>query len=193
MAFTIEQKIKGRIYLYEVEKVWDKEKKQSRQKRKYLGPKERVYKTKKGSPATKKNEFTIKPSSFTSKSHGDTYLTRTVQKKLGLIEILKKHFKENFKEILALSVFAFQESLPSYLFPFWHEDHMLSDVKKMNSQTLSCLYEQIGRKELERVEFLKSWGKHINPASGIYYDITSISGYSTNNQYVECHFHQSSK
>ena len=38
---------------------------------------------------------------------------------------------------------------------------------------------------MERIEFLKSWGKHINPTSGIYYDITSISSYSTNNEDVE--------
>ncbi|MCP3659482.1 MAG: hypothetical protein GY830_03840 [Bacteroidetes bacterium] len=46
MAYLVEQKIKGRIYLYQVENFWDTQKKQSRQKRKYLGPKERVYKRK---------------------------------------------------------------------------------------------------------------------------------------------------
>lgn len=185
MPFTIEQKIKGRIYLYEVEKYWDKEKKQSRQKRKYLGPKERLYKSKKDNPLINKDKISINPSNFVSKSHGDIYLTRSIQKELGLVKILKTHFKENYKEILTLSAFAFQESFPSYLYPFWHEDHMLNDVKKMNSQTLSSLYEQIGRHELERLEFLKSWGKHIDPTSGIYYDITSISSYSTNNEDVE--------
>ena len=36
MAYTIEQTINGRKYLYRVEAYWDKEKKQSRQKRTYL-------------------------------------------------------------------------------------------------------------------------------------------------------------
>ena len=62
---------------------------------------------------------------------------------------------------------------------------MLDDVKKMNSQSLSLLYERIGRSELERLEFLESWGKHVDSTSGIYYDITSISSYSTNNEDVE--------
>ena len=84
-----------------------------------------------------------------------------IQKSLGLIDILKEHFRDDYKEILALSAYGFQESLPSYLFPFWHEDHILDDVKKMNSSTLSSLYERIGRNELGRYEFLKSWGKHI--------------------------------
>ena len=38
MAYIIKQKIKGRLYEYKVEAYWDKEKKQSRQKRTYIGP-----------------------------------------------------------------------------------------------------------------------------------------------------------
>jgi len=39
MSYIVEQKIKGKICLYEVTSYWDKEKKQPRQKRKYLGRK----------------------------------------------------------------------------------------------------------------------------------------------------------
>ena len=39
MDYTVEQKVGDRIYLYEAKSYWDKEKKQSRQKRKYLKPK----------------------------------------------------------------------------------------------------------------------------------------------------------
>jgi len=37
MSYQVKQKIRGKIYVYEAEGVWDKEKKQARQKRKYLG------------------------------------------------------------------------------------------------------------------------------------------------------------
>lgn len=40
MGFIIEQKIKGKIYLYEATSFWDPEKKKSRQRRKYLGKKD---------------------------------------------------------------------------------------------------------------------------------------------------------
>ena len=46
MSFIVEQKINGRIYLYKVESYWDKKKKQSRQKRTYIGPKNRVNRSK---------------------------------------------------------------------------------------------------------------------------------------------------
>ena len=39
MSFIVSQKIKGRIYLYQVESYWDKDKKKSRQRRTYIGPK----------------------------------------------------------------------------------------------------------------------------------------------------------
>ena len=42
MSFIVSQKIKGRIYLYQVESYWDKDKKKSRQRRTYIGPKDRV-------------------------------------------------------------------------------------------------------------------------------------------------------
>jgi len=37
MTYLIKQKIRGHTYVYEAENFWDPEKKQSRQKRKYLG------------------------------------------------------------------------------------------------------------------------------------------------------------
>jgi hypothetical protein len=40
MSYTIEQKIGNHTYLYEVESYWDPEKKQPRQRRKYLGKKD---------------------------------------------------------------------------------------------------------------------------------------------------------
>ena len=70
MAYTVRQKIKGRIYLYEVSSYWDKEKKQPRQKRKYLGPEKRIYKKKNDNvQVTSENDIAIKPSSFVSKSY----------------------------------------------------------------------------------------------------------------------------
>ena len=37
MSYIIKQKIRGRVYAYEAVSYWDPEKKQSRQKRRYLG------------------------------------------------------------------------------------------------------------------------------------------------------------
>ena len=155
MSYVVEQKIKGRIYLYEVESFWDKDKKQARQRRKYLGPKEKVYK--KSTPAEKDSNLqanSSSPSSFISKSYGDVFLINYLQEQLKLTDILKNEFGEDYKEILALSAFMLQESSPSYMFPYWHEEHCFEDVKKLNSQNISNIYEYIGRHERERFNFL---------------------------------------
>ena len=185
MAYTIEQKLKGRTYLYEVTSYWDKDKKQARQKRKYLGPKDRVYN--KGTDKYKDPPKLInKTSNFVSKSYGDTFLIRTIQNELGLTRRLKDHFGDDYKDILPISHYLLQESSPSYLYPFWQEDHFNDNqLSKLNSASISALYERIGRNERKRLEFLRSWSNHINPTSGIYYDITSVSSYSKNIEYLE--------
>jgi hypothetical protein len=40
MSYIVEQRIGNHTYLYEVESYWDREKKQPRQRRKYLGKKD---------------------------------------------------------------------------------------------------------------------------------------------------------
>lgn len=192
MSYIVEQKIKGRIYLYEVENHWDKEKKQPRQRRKYLGPKERIYKKAVLKTGTSEPEAPLpetvvqaKPSNFVSKSYGDVFLLNYLQKELGITSLLKKEFGDIYKEMLTLSSFMLGNPSGSYLFPYWHEEHYLEGVKKLNSQNLSELYEYVGRHEGERLDFLKNWGQHLKPTSGIYYDITSVSSYSTHIEDVE--------
>ena len=183
MAYQIEQTVNGRIYLYEVQSYWDKDKKQARQKRKYLGPKEKIYNKNKGT----NSNFSTKNirDKFISKSYGDTFVIREIQNRIGIKDLLKKYFPDCYKDILSLSSFLFEESTASYLYPFWHDDHYIPDVNKLYSTSISNLYDSLGNRELEINEFMKGWINHINPTAGIYYDITSISSYSTNNEYVE--------
>ena len=42
MSYIVERKVNGNIYRYEIESYWDKDKKQPRQRSKYLGPKEKA-------------------------------------------------------------------------------------------------------------------------------------------------------
>ena len=175
MSYIIEQKIKGKIYLYEVESYWDKEKKQPRQRRKYLG--------------RKKNDF--RPgilnnlSSISVKIYGDTFLLQSLSERLGLPELLEKVFPVNFKEMMALAFYEIAQASPLYLFPYWLEEHHLPGVKKIDSTTISELCEEIGKSKDRQLDFLARWIEHLKPINAIYYDITSISSYGTNNEYIE--------
>lgn len=175
MSYIIEQKIKGRIYLYEVESYWDSEKKQPRQRRKYLGRKKDEFR-----PEISKNLSSITVAIF-----GDTFLLQSVSERLGLPKLLEKVFPSHVKEILALAYYEIAQASPLYLFPYWLEEHHLPHVRKMDSSSISSLCEEIGKSKDSQLDFLSRWIEHLQPIQAIYYDITSISSYGTNNEYIE--------
>ncbi len=175
MSFIVEQKIHGRIYLYEATSHWNKDKKLSRQTRKYLGPKD-------GQDTVKKKK---KSSNLVSKNFGNIGLLNHISKELGLTSILQEAFPENYLEILALANYTISEGIPFYMFPYWLEEQNLSGVKKLGSTAISNLCDDLGRSEKERIDFITEWSKAQNPKGAIYYDITSISSYSTNIDFVE--------
>ncbi|MCP4159376.1 MAG: IS1634 family transposase [Deltaproteobacteria bacterium] len=175
MAYTVEQKIKGRIYLYKVESYWDKEKKQPRQRRTYIGPKRNG-----NSGKTKQIR-----SSLVSKGYGNVFLLKFLSEKLGLTKILTSLFPDNYQEILALAFYEIIGASALYLFPYWLDEHNLPGTKKMYSPDISKLCDILGRSQIQRVEFVQKWIEHLKPINGIFYDITSISSYSTNVDFIE--------
>ena len=175
MSYIVEQKIKGRIYLYEVESYWDKSKKQPRQRRKYIGPKN----------AQNRPKIKQRPSYLLSRNYGNILLLDFIANKLGITELLKTFFPEFYFEILALAYFEIMESSALYLFPYWIDEQFLPNTKKLYSSGISNLCETIGRSQKQRSGFIKQWIEKLCPITGIYYDITSISSYSTNIDFIE--------
>ena len=77
MSYTIEQKIGNHTYLYEVESYWDPEKKQPRQRRKYLGKKD------------PESGHLVRPRTRGAprlcKDYGQVYLLETIAEQLGVV------------------------------------------------------------------------------------------------------------
>jgi len=176
MSYIIEQKIHGNIYLYRVESYWDKEKKQPRQIRVYLGPKEK----KQERPFIKERIRNI-----ITKNYGNICLFEDIATTLGIKSILQKEFPQDYREILALAWYEIMEGTASYKFPYWLEEQQLNGVRKMYSADISDLYDTLGGMQKERMGFIKSWIQKLKPIKGIYYDITSISSYSSNIDFIE--------
>lgn len=175
MAYTIEQEIKGRIYLYKVESYWDKDKKQSRQKRTYIGPKNPV---KKSISVSELKEIDLK-------KFGSVFLLKIVSEKIGVKKILAEIFPDDFDDILNLCYHQISDETPDYLFKYWFEQNYLPNSKNMSSTKISELYTKIGNSQSEIKLFIQKWIEHLNPIETIYYDITSFSSYSTNNDFIE--------
>ena len=108
MSFIVNQKIKGRIYLYKVESYWDKEKKKARQRRTYIGTKDRI----RGNG--------VKPvlSELRVQHYGNIALLEDIAAKTRLLPTLEKNFGADYREILALAWFQIMESDAGYLFPY---------------------------------------------------------------------------
>jgi transposase len=175
MSYIIEQKIKGKIYLYRVESYWDKEKKQARQKRTYIGRKDKP----------QASQIKALLSNLTTKNYGNIRLFESIVEATGLGRVLQSCFASDYKEILALSYYEIMEASPGYLFHYWLQEQDLNDVKQLHSSDISKLHESIGLNQKGRMSFTHKWIEALKPIHGIYYDITSFSSYSTKNDFVE--------
>lgn len=171
MSYIIEQKIGKHVYVYEVESYWDSQKKQPRQKRRYIGKKDletgEIIGPKKG----------IRPK--LCRSFGNVYFLKTIAERIGLSEVLNSVFgKEKAGEILSLVFYEVSEARPLYLFKSWAEDTYLEEDNVLTSQQISILLEEIGKMEQERERFFREWIKKQGEIRAIIFDITSISSYS---------------
>jgi len=175
MSHKVERTVKGNVYQYEEESYWDKEKKQPRKRSKYLGPKEKA--------ETKKIKKAL--SELVYKNYGNIFLLEEVSKSIGLFEVVKDCYPDIYKEILSLAYYEITGESKNYLFHHFQDENYLSDVKTLYSSDISDIHQQLGYGQRTQIDFFNKWIAKINPQDGIYYDITSYSSYSTNNEFVE--------
>ena len=184
MAAIIHQtdKRSGITYAYESISYWDKEKKQSRAKRKLIGRVNNdgdIIPTDGRGRKDKKVECKqsiAKPD--TSRSfYGATYLLDSIGEKLGLTQDLKQCFGDKYKQILSIAYYLIlEDSSPLYRFEKWSLLHKHPYDKNISSQRSSELFASIT--EESKVKFFKRWSRHKQKDEFWAYDTTSISSYS---------------
>jgi hypothetical protein len=106
MAYILEKKIGSSIYLYEVTSYWDPDKKQSRQRRRYLGKRDREI--------SQVNQNENRP--ILSKDYGHIYLLQKLAEQYGLTQILQETFVKDFSVLLALAIFEISIAPPFIYF-----------------------------------------------------------------------------
>jgi len=177
MSYQIEQKIGTSTYVYQVESYWDKEKKQARQKRKYLGKKD----PDSGKIINKSEQQAIKM----VYDFGSAYLVQEVIKHCGIRENIESIFASHSSLIIKLIIFDVIESEPLYLFQSWHEGVYGIKQAKTSSQYISDFTVKVGEMEYQRELFIQKWVKYQKDDQGIFFDITSFSSYSNMIDIVE--------
>jgi transposase len=177
MPYTIEQKIGNHTYLYEVESYWDPEKKQPRQRRKYLGKKDPE-----GGQLVRPRTRVVPR---LCKDYGHVYLLQTTAERVGLTAILKRIFPKDYQTLLALAFFEISEAAPLYLFASWREFTDLKETPVLRSKELTAFTQRLGCMEQERLAFASAWIQQCGEVEAIIFDITSLSCYAEFIDYVE--------
>lgn len=182
MSYTVKQKINGRVYLYEVVSYWDKDKKQPRQRRTYLGPEKHSSDKK----LLKKYNLEQICAQLIHKKYGNIFLLDMISRSMGLRDLLKEIFPSSYKDILSLAFFSICSGGEAfYLYPHWLCEQHVPECRMLYSKEISSLTEEIGISQRAIIDFFKRWTEIQNTSKNVYYDITSISSYSVNNNYVE--------
>ncbi len=180
-----ENKSTGVVYVYESESYWDKEKQQSRSKRRCIGKLE---------PATGKIIYSKKylaekeleslkkrgpVASVESKRlfYGATYLFDQISENLGIGPDLEFCFGEKAKMIMSLAYYLIlEDSNAMSRFSKWGKTHFHPYGRDFPSQRISELFASID--ENAKQEFFKQQGSRRDENEFLAYDSTSISSYS---------------
>ncbi len=177
MSYRYEEKRNGSIYVYEISSYWDKEKKQSRQRRVYLGKKNQ---------STGKLEAKLNKHPIGSVGVGGVHLLREISKQLNLVKVLKKVFPKEYEKVLYLSFFKVIRGEAYYLYPYWCQESFVSSKNCLNSPDISNFLLSIGLDEQRVERFFMEWiGVHRESSRVFMFDITSISSYGVENEFLE--------
>lgn len=179
MTYIVKQKIHGRTYAYEAENFWDPVKKQSRQKRRYLG----VWDESTGQIIPKTAEREVK----TTKSFGPAYLLNSLGDQIQLRKKLSESFGKDGDLILtiAMSKLMHQTSLKNlhHVLDDSYLPEMYSVKESFSSPWLSDFLVRLSTKEAAMTSFYNSLIAGENET--LIFDITSFSSSSRNIDWLE--------
>lgn len=176
----------GIKYAYESHSYWDKEKKQSRARRKCIGKVDpatgQIVPTRKRKSPSLENEARSKPGpvAITHPAryfYGATYLFDRLGEMLGITADLKRCFPDSYRQILSLAYYLIlEENNPLSRFPKWSALHIHPYGRNIPSQRSSELFASVT--EEAREQFFRLQSKRRLEKEYWAYDTTSISSYS---------------
>ena len=180
----------GKTYIYESVSFWDKEKKQSRSKRRLIGRLDEETgqmvdtdgrRRKSGAALSEQDDGRAtsaidKPLVF-RKFCGVSLLLDGIAEAIGLKDDLKACFPDTYSMILSIAYYMIQEDAsPLYRFHGWDKLHLHPYGRDIPSQRSSDLFAAIS--EEQKTRFFQLQGRRRNETEYLAYDTTSLSSYS---------------
>lgn len=178
----------GITYAYEATYYWDKEKQQSRCKRKLIGRVDKETgeivptdgRCRKDKPAKPEKPAKRGPVVSTASRHlyyGATYLLERLSEELGVTADLRACFPETYQQLLSIAFYLIlEDNNPLYRFEKWHLTHKHPYGADIPSARSSELFASITDEQIK--QFFRLQGRRRAAEEYWAYDSTSISSYS---------------
>jgi hypothetical protein len=175
----------GFTYVYEVlEEYWDKEKKQMRSKQRCIGKLDPATGELIASKRLGKHGNAVLDPAVTAKTtvSGPKLLLEKIDQEVGLSKALKKACPQHWELMISLAWYLVCTGKALAYAESWCQNHETPFEGELASQRISEFLSKIS--EDECLTFFKLWGKQIAEKEFLCYDITSVSSYAEQNEFV---------
>ena len=187
MAYRVyhRNKTNGTTYVYEAISYWDKEKKRPANKQICIGKLDKD--TNKFIPSKRLNNnqnVTTDPQVTANvQIIGSTLILDKITEELGIDKILKSSSRDTYQQLLTMVYFLVAKGNALSHCESWCKGHRNPLLSPLPSQRISEILKL--QSEDERQSFFKVWSKKICENDYLCYDITSVSSYSEQNEYIK--------
>jgi hypothetical protein len=187
MAYRVHQlnKKTGVTYVYEATSVWDKEKKQPRNKQICIGKIEPITGEFIPSKRLSPEHAALRDPAVTATAVivGPSLLLDNITSELGLDRVLKHSFPKVYQQILSMAYYLTIQGSPLSHCETWSKGHAHPFREALPSQRISEIIRSIGIDGQQT--FFAEWGRKVLENDYLCYDITSVSSYGVLNEYVK--------
>jgi len=176
----------GVTYVYSVQSYWDKEKKAPRNRQVCLGRLDKA--TGEVIPSPRRRRIAARAAAApgvtaSARVAGPFLLLEKLAQETGLASLVKRCFPDLHGEMMSLVHFIVQKGLPLSRSEPWSAGHLHPADGPVVSQRVSELLLRIT--EDDRQRFLSLWLAKMTEDDYLCYDITSVSSYARDNEYVK--------
>ncbi len=175
----------GITYVYEAVSVWDKELKQARNKQVCVGKIDPLTGIFVPSKRLSPNQTVVRDPVVTASTQvvGPLFVLDAIAERTGLRSIMKSVFLEPYQELMAMAYYLVSQGGELSLSSSWAKSHMPDLAASLSSQRISELLATVSTDQKQT--FFAKWLKKRLENDYLCYDITSVSSYSEQNEYIK--------
>jgi transposase len=110
---------------------------------------------------------------------------KSLADKYGLTSKLENVFGKEAKDLFNMAAFQLCEGKPFYLMKSWIEGTHIDLMSIVDSQDISRFFDDLGRRDYDRRQFIEEWSRIWTKSSAVAFDITSLSSYGKPIDFLE--------